>query len=206
MGWCAFCPSLISHLLTVSPLLAQTHTLTFTQTHLYRHLWMSMWTWVRYIWECMDRDGWLTWKVSCCPELSAVAVVLSVDQCSLKSTDVLPLSWPSFTGCSSIVVRQERQRISSNVEAAQVHHLRKTTHMLIANRSNLENMFNWEGHSHYRKQSTAVQAVLFLCCTWGGETIWSRVGQGFFVLLHNCCLEQLLHKCKQQITCHCLVS
>ena len=66
----------------------------------------------------MDRDGWLTWKVSCCPELSAVAVVLSVDQCSLKSTDVVPLSWPSFTGCSSIVVRQERQRISSNVEAS----------------------------------------------------------------------------------------
>ena len=115
----------------------------------------------------MDRDGWLTWKVSCCPELSAVAVVLSVDQCSLKSTDVVPLSWPSFTGCSSIVVRQERQRISSNVEAAQVHHLRKTTHMLIANRSNLENVYNLRQSGTLSLSGAEHCTVLSRCCTWG---------------------------------------
>ena len=71
---------------------------------------------------------------------SAVAAVLSVDQWCLKSTDVVPLSSPSFTGRSqSILVRQERQRITSNVEAGTGAPLGKTTHMLIANRSNFEN-------------------------------------------------------------------
>ena len=125
----------------------------------------------------------LSWVVSCCCCLECWPVFLEVDWCSPL---VLALFYRLLQHrCASRKTTNKLQRGSSTgapLEKNDAHancqqkQFRKYV-QLKAERG---------GHSHYREQSSAVQAVLFHCCTWEGETIWSRVGQGFFVLLHNC--------------------